>query len=139
MIVLGENGRDEYGWAAKPGGYYLYALEYYNEIRVHLKIWGGTFVSDEAFFWSTGQEGSDASGYGVSAYPKYAGTYFKFCGIPEDGAEPAVDECDNAKFYSGEMNADPLYTDPRLYGEPPRSSRYSGNKGSARSIRCVQD
>ena len=132
VIVYGVNGLDEYGWNALPSGHFLHALEYDN-MTIHygpltsaptrLGNWKNEFVSDEAFFWSTAQNGDNADGYGMSAYPEHAGSRVNSC----DVSTPS------------KLFADPLYTDPRQYGDPPYTSKQSGSKGSARSVRCVQD
>ena len=132
VIVYGGNGLDEYGWNALPSGHFLHALEYDN-MTIHygpltsaptrLGNWKNEFVSDEAFFWSTAQNGDNAAGYGMRAYPEHAGSRVNSC----DVSTPS------------KLFADPLYTDPRQYGDPPYTSKQSGSKHSARSIRCVQD
>ena len=137
----GQNGQDKYGWRALPSGYFLHAHRY-EQGAPHQGIinsWWDKFVADEAFFWSTGQKESDANGYGVSAYSKYAGRMVLFCGATKDSTTAFGYTCNGDATPPKELTAAPLLTDPLDYEVSIASSMMSGSKHSARSIRCVQD
>ena len=139
--ALGQNGQDEYGWNALPSGYYLYAQshEYMGPHVGTVHYWKGQFVADEAFFWSTGQDGNDAIGYGVSAYPEYAGKAIFLCGAVRDSLTAFGYTCNGEATPPKELSAAPLFADPVDYDISMTYSTMSGDKRSARSVRCVQD
>ena len=142
-MVPGKNGCDEYGWNALPGGHYLYAHSYqYNGPHNSYYSWIGKFVSDESLFWSTDQDGGNAKGYGVKAYPEHAGEIIEVCGIVKDSLNASGYLCKGDAYSLEELSADPIYTDPMTYEHSVGTMweySTSGDKRSGRYLRCVQN
>ena len=119
--VRGQNGLGIYEWNALPSGHYLYAFTYDGHPYTS-PSWTSEFIAEEAFFWSTEQSKRGALGYGVKPYMEHA---------------LEILNSDNSLSLE-EIYSDPLYVDPVSY-PTTWGIKSSGDKRSARSLRCVQD